>query len=115
MGDEVGDGPVDLVTDAGDDRDREGCDGPCDRLGVEHGELVAAAATSDEHDHVDGASAERDERAHHRVDRFDALHSAVGQEHVPRQAARFELVHEVSVGGRSAACHEPDAQRHREA
>ena len=56
------------------------------------------------------ASAES--RAHDRPRRLDALHAAVGDGDVPREAARLELVHEVGVCRALPARHDADAEWH---
>ena len=50
----VGHGPVDLVAEPGDQRDRQRGDGPGDALGVEGGQVGAGPAAPDEGDDVGG-------------------------------------------------------------
>ncbi len=113
MSDEVGDRPIDLVPDAREHRHVHRGDRACDGLSVEDSELVAAAAAAHDDDCVERAPRERRQCAHDRLRRLDALHAAVGDRDVPREAARFELVHEVGVRRALAARHDADAEWHR--
>jgi hypothetical protein len=81
---------------------------------VEGGQLGAAAATTDDHDHVEVGVAT--ERAHRSGDLGDgplALHPHVDQPQLERQPAAFDLVQEVGPRRAGRAGHHADAQRRR--
>ena len=102
MGHLVGHGPVDLVTEAGDQRHGHGGDGPGDALGVEGGQVGLGPAAPDEGDDVGRCAGSMASSARH--DRrlgVPALDPDVDQGHLEAQPAGPQLVQEV-LGRRTA-------------
>ena len=111
VGDLVGDAAVDLVAEAGEHRQRRPGDRLGDRLGVEHGQLVAGTAPPDDDDRVEPAAAERVDRRGDHLHGALALDAHVADRQPEPHPAHVELVVEVVPRGAAHAGDDADAQR----
>ncbi len=111
----VGDAAVDLVTEAGEHRQRARRDREGDRLGVERCEFVACPAAADDDDGVEVAAGDEraDRRSPPRLDCPFALHTRVADGEVEAEPAPLDLVVEVVPRRRADTGDDADPERHR--
>ena len=99
VGDEVGNGDVGLVADAGDDRHGNARDGACDHLLVERPEIFDRSAAAREDDDVDASdTANLPQRARHVRRRVRALHPRRAYDQMDVRVASTEHVDDVADG-----------------
>ena len=82
-------------------------------LGVEHGQLIAGTATTNDDDGIEGAPRQQFDAAGDHRHGAVALHTDVAHREAEPDVAAAQLVLEVVPGGAADARDDPDAQRHR--
>jgi hypothetical protein len=111
VSDLVGDRPVDLVADAGEDGHGECRDGTRDRLGIERGQIGSRTPATHERDDVRSEGLRGPQRAHERTLGVDTLSSGIHDRDVEADARSAQLVDHIGVGGAADTGHQCDPQR----